>query len=489
MSAATRDAAWGGHALQRAAPVSSTRGLDNPFMPRIHPVSRPPRTLAACADPRLAQLSVVWLLWPLTAPATQSPSRWQGAVAAYTAPYVQMNDFSGTILILRPVGDSLVSGFGFADRARGIRNGPDTRYGIGSLTKTFTAAAIAMLRERGQLAFEDTLGKFIPAFPHGGEITIEHLLAHTSGIPDYHSLPDYAAKRVRPITLAEFATWIGAKPLDSPPGAKDAYSSSGYAVLAYVIERVSGMSYSHFLRQNIFEPLRMTETGDLTEGGAIPRLAMGYDPGFPPDGVQPPPRMSATWLEGSGSLYSTVSDLAKWARAIMENRLFRMTALDYPYGWGKRTWGGRDVIEQDGRIALGYASHISIYPHDSLVLVILGNIQSAVADRMRADLAALVFRQPYTVPRLRDTARPAPELLRQYAGRYEVAPGFVLTVRTDGRRLTLAGPEGDYLPLEPETDTDFFFRALYVEVGFERDQGGHVADLKWDGQFTCKRLP
>lgn len=418
------------------------------------------------------------------------PSRasWTDALTAYMTPLSQMNDFTGTILILREGRDSVVRGFGYADRARGIANGPATRFGIGSLTKTFTAAAIAILLERGLVSLDDTLGKFIRGFPHGGEITIRHLLAHSSGIPDYHSLPDYNARRAQPTTLAEFAAWIGTKPLEFRPGEKDSYSSSGYALLADVIERASGLTYDEFLRRNIFEPLGMTETGDLIERTKVPGLATGYDPGFPPTGVQSPPHMSATWLEGSGSLYSTVADLVRWARAVRDDRLYHLEALDYPYGWGKRTWLERDVIEQDGRIALGYASHISIYPKDSVIVVILGNIQSAVTDRMRTDLAALAFGEPFQVPELRPSANPSPSHLTQYTGRYEVGPGFVMTVQAEGHHLSLAGPEGDFLPLEPESDSTFFFRVLYVPVRFERDTAGTVVDLNWGGQFVCRKI-
>lgn len=436
--------------------------------------------------------AAAWLaLGAISAAAQARPPRprWSDALAAYVAPYARMNDFSGTILIIREGHDSIVRGFGFADRARGVRNGPATLYAIGSLTKTFTAAGIAILHERASVSLEDTLGKFIPGFPHGGQITLRHLLAHTSGVPDYHSLPDYAARRPRPTTLAEFAAWIGTKPLDFPPGQRDSYSSSGYALLAYVIERVSGLRYGEFLRRNVFEPLGMTATGDLSDGVPVPGLATGYDPGFPPTGIQSPPQVSPTWLEGSGSLYSSAADLVRWARAVRDDRLFRREALDYPYGWGQRTWLGRDVIEQDGRIALGYASHISVYTKDSVIVVVLGNIQSAVTDRMRTDLAALAFGESYQVPELRPTGTPAPALLTRYAGRYEVGPGFVMTVKVEGRYLSLAGPEGDFLPLEPESDSTFFFRALYVPVRFDRDTTGTVIDLNWGGQLTCKKIP
>jgi hypothetical protein len=107
---------------------------------------------------------------------------------------------------------------------------------------------------------------------------------------------------------------------------------------------------------------------------------------------------------------------------------------------------------------------------------------------MRTDLAAIAFHEPYQPPRLRRTGHPTAELLRKFAGRYEVGPGFVLTVRADSDRLALAGPEGDYLPLDPQSDAEFFFRALYVPVAFERDSTGSVVDLKWGDQFKCKRI-
>src|SRR5258708_39698106 len=107
-------------------------------------------------------LGAACLLLPSAARATQSPPSWREAVAAYVAPYVQMNDFSGTILILRPGKDSLISAFGFADRARGTPNCADTRYGIGSLTKTFTAAAIAVVGERANLSLPAQVGTLIP---------------------------------------------------------------------------------------------------------------------------------------------------------------------------------------------------------------------------------------------------------------------------------------------------------------------------------------
>src|SRR5260370_24085941 len=128
--------------------------------------------------------------------------------------------------------------------------------------------------------------------------------------------------------------------------------------------------------------------------------------------------------------------------------------------WGKRTWFGRDLIGQDGRIALGYASHLSIYPKDSVIVVILGNIQSAVTDRLRTDVAALVWGEPFRGPQPRHHATPTAAVLEQYAGRYQVGPGFAMTVRVDGRRISLSGPEGDFRAPQTRSHSDFFFGTL-----------------------------
>lgn len=138
------------------------------IVPQRRGTPRPARRRALWGGRPLAALGLLSVLASSPAPALQSTRGWRDAVAAYVAPYVHMNDFSGTILLLRPGKDSLVSAFGVADRASGRNTTPDTRYGIGSLTKTFTAGAIAMLRERGKLSLDDTLGTFIPGFPHGG---------------------------------------------------------------------------------------------------------------------------------------------------------------------------------------------------------------------------------------------------------------------------------------------------------------------------------
>jgi CubicO group peptidase (beta-lactamase class C family) len=403
-----------------------------------------------------------------------------------------MRDFSGTVLVARGGRVLVDRAYGWASYELGIPASQTMRFGIGSVTKTFTAAAIELLAERGRLALHDTLSKFLPGLVFGDSVTLEQLLAHTAGVPDYYGFPEYAARRTEPMSVEEFARLVGSKPLDFKPGSQGRYSNSGYKLLAAVLERVSGMSYSTFVRTQIFEPLHLAETGTLTDAGLVERLAPGYDPGFPPERVQPAAYTSRTWLEGNGSVYSTAADLLRWIEAIQSDALVHNSRLPYPYGWGKHVRFGRDVLEQNGRIPAGYAAYIGTYPKDGVTVIVLSNIQSAVVDQMGADLAALVLGRPYTIPAIRSDALTPTEVdsvaLHGLAGRYQVFPGFVLTVRATRRGLLLAGPEGAFLPVDTEGPGGFFFRPLYVPIRFRTDSVGRATALLWAGTQECKRV-
>lgn len=424
--------------------------------------------------------------------------RWPlaGIVAArvdeFVTPYVAMRDFSGTILIARARQVLVSRGYGFADFERRLPADDRTAYGIGSITKTMTAAGIELLAGQGRLTLSDPITKYIPSFVHGDSITITHLLEHSSGLKDYYSWPSYATGRAEPISQAAFLAEVQTQPLDFPPGTRSTYSNSGYFVLAAIIERVSGMPYGEFIRRNLFRPLRMTDAGVLQDGLSVRGLAKGYDPGFPPARVQPAASVSRTWLVGSGSVYASALDLYHWLQAIRDHSIIRLDTFDYPYGWGKRTRFGQELLEQNGRVPIGYASYVALYPRDDLIVIVLSNIQSEVTEQMGVGLAAIALGETYEIPYLRLGVRDArvgdSALFSSYSGRYEIAPGFVLTVRSVAQGILIAGPDGAFLPMDHEGSDRFFFRPLYVRIVFERDGGGQISGLDWGGQFKAKRL-
>jgi CubicO group peptidase (beta-lactamase class C family) len=431
-----------------------------------------------------ALLATILIALPGSGAATSSIS---AQVDRYVQPLVEMRDFSGVVLVARSGHVIVRRAYGLASQELGVAATPRTVYGIGSISKTFTAAAIILLAQQGKLSLDDPVAKFLPAFRPDDKITIKQLLAHESGLQDYFNFPEYSAHRAEPVTLDAFVALAGTRPLDFPPGTKSSYSGSGYKVLAYLIERISGEPYASFVSRHLFAPLHMKQSGDLTDHDLVEGLAPGYDPGLPPRRLQPAAYESRTWLEGNGSLYSTADDLYRWAEATRGDAPVHWSRLAYPYGWGKRTRFGRDSVEQSGRIAIGYVAYLAVYPKDDVVIVVLSNIQAAVAEQMGIDLAALVFGGHYDVPKKRPAANESE--LSPYAGRYDFGGGFAVTVKAENGGLWVAGPDGAFLVLDEEQPPVFFFRPLYVTITFERDATGHVTGLNWGGQMRARKVP
>ncbi|MFQ5721449.1 MAG: serine hydrolase domain-containing protein [Candidatus Aminicenantales bacterium] len=206
-------------------------------------------------------------------------SDFKAEVDAYIKPYLDLGGYSGTVLIAKNGEILFRKGYGMASYEFDVPNTAKTKFQIASLSKSFTSAAIMILQERGKLSVHDPLSKFIPDYPGGKKITIHHLLTHTSGIPNVNNFPEYSRDSRFPQTLDEIIKMFKDKPLMFEPGEKYSYSNSNYNLLAYIIEKVSGVSYGEFLRKNIFQTLEMNETGHHGEASAIIKnLASGYMP-------------------------------------------------------------------------------------------------------------------------------------------------------------------------------------------------------------------
>jgi CubicO group peptidase (beta-lactamase class C family) len=425
------------------------------------------------------------LLMAASVPVAQAnKSRFDENVAAY----VRNGDFNGSILVAKGGRILFQKSYGMANYEWRVPNSERTRFHIASVTKTFTAAAILRLEQGGKLKLSDPLSKYIPDFLNGDRITIEQMLSHTSGLPDYYSLPEYTTKKYQRVALPELIAWVKTKPLDFLPGSKSSYSNTGYGFLAYIIEQVSGKSYDEFITEEILKPAGMKETGAFRDEDVIPNRASGYQPALGNSGLRNAPPYDKTILVGSGSLYSTTDDLYMWARALQARRFFDIQKLAYPYGWGTHeTKRGHKYIEQSGRDP-GFASHVSVFLDDDLVVIVLGNLEDAAVNRMADDLAGLALGESPQPPAVRAKTTAAIQSASEYAGRYEVSPSFLLDVKVEGGDLYLRGTGGDYLPLEPIGKESFFYRQLYVKVGFKRDKAGKIEALLWNGGYPCKKV-
>lgn len=351
----------------------------------------------------------------------QTPTAQQitAKVDAYMNVAARAKYFNGSVLVARN-GQPLISkGYGMANHELRVPNKPQTAFRIGSLTKQFTATAIMMLQERRKLNVKEPICKYLENCPAAWQnVTIHHLLTHTSGIPSYTSLPDFGKISAQHFTFAGFVDVFRDKPLEFKPGDKFDYSNSGYYLLGLIVEQVSGASYAEFLRGNVFLPLGMKNSGYDDSSTVVPNRASGYyrrkNSFFNAD------YMNMTIPYSAGALYSTTEDLLIWEQALYTDKIIPRTSLDemfkplskkvnrnwdYGYGWGIGKKFDRAVIGHSGEIN-GFSSMLIRFPSERVTVIVLSNNQNANAEEIGEGLSAIVFGAPYDLP-----APPVSEML------------------------------------------------------------------------------
>lgn len=341
-----------------------------------------------------------------TPPARPFPN--EAAIDAYLSGLAARDELSGSVLIAR--NGMLFSGaYGTADRRDGEPNTPQTMFRLGSVTKQFTAMAILILQQRHLLRTTDGVCRYVPSCPEDWRsISIWNLLTHTSGIPDYINVPDLTSWWTKPQTPAQLLARFEDLPLDFRPGSIMRYSNSNYALLGWIIERVSGQPYATFLQSAIFGQLGMTSTGF-----DVAQIRPGHAQGYYRDYVTPD-RYDPSVLYAAGGLYSSAQDMLTWDRALTADTLVPRAAMtdmftahvrcppagsqdgcllptDIGYGFG---WFVAN--EPQGRLEYhvghidGFFSFNGIYTQRGLDVVVLSNLETTDVLGIGRKLAAMV---------------------------------------------------------------------------------------------------
>lgn len=387
--------------------------------------------------------------------------------------YVANKTFMGTALVAK--GDHVLfsKGYGFANLEWNIPNAPNTKFRLGSVTKQFTAASILLLEERGKLKTDDPIKKYIPEAPAAWDkITLFHILTHTAGIPNFTSFPDYPKIGPFPTTAAKLLESFRDKPLDFDPGTKWNYSNSGYVVLTYVIEKVSGESYEKFVRDNIFTPLGMKDSGYDSNEAIIPNRASGYSPGR--NGFENAGFVHMTVPQGAGALYSTTEDLLKWEQGLFGGKVLKPESLEkmtrpflqnYAFGLSVETLSGRKVISHNGGIQ-GFNTNLTYYPDDKLTIVVLSNVNGPAPDELARKLAAVAHGEQVKLQTERKEITLDPKVLARHVGAYQMGPGMNMLVTLQNNQLfTKLGNQPD-VAVYPESETMFFLKVVDAQVEF-----------------------
>jgi CubicO group peptidase (beta-lactamase class C family) len=405
--------------------------------------------------------------------------------AAYPA------DGPGATAIVVKDGEVLFQGArGMADLELGVPLTPDHVLRLGSITKQFTAAAIMLLEQQGKLTVGDSITKYLPGYPiNGYEITIEHLLTHTSGIFSYTSIPGYmVGNEIRAdLSTEELVDVFDDLEMDFSPGEQWSYSNSGYVVLGAIIEKVSGQSYADFVKDNIFEPLGMNNSH---YGGSqlIPGRASGYQ--AIEDGYTNAPFLSMTQPHAAGSLLSTVGDLARWnaglfgGELLTEESVARMTTeftlndgegTGYGYGLSVREIDGTPVIDHGGGIH-GFATYALWMPEAKIYVALLCNNPDNLTgpNYVVRQMAAKATGNPLPTRTAIDLDG---ETLDEYVGVYTISETQSRSVTVEDDRLYTQRTGSMRMHAFAHAEDTFFYERNFSHFTFERDAEGRVARM------------
>ncbi len=417
----------------------------------------------------------------------------------YMNALVKAGWFNGSILIAREGKVIMNKGYGMANFELDVPNTPQTKFRLGSITKPFTAMAIMLLQERGKLSLQDSICKYVADCPAAWQpITIHHLLSHTSGLAKHDKAGDYLKIAMMPMTLQQMIESFKKKPADFKPGEKFDYNNNGYILLGYVIEKVSGQSYEGFLRENIFAPLKMADSGYDNHDPIIKNRAAGYR-------AEDGKLFNAAYTDPSqpfsaGALYSTTGDLLLLDQALYDGRIlspksietmFTPVLANYGYGWFMMQQANRRAIMHPGGVP-GFSAMITRFPESKVLIVLLSNMDNMPIIRAGNDLGAIVFGEKYEVPRTRTAVKVDPKIFEAYVGDYEDRPGRVtaILVQNGILMLKLAG-QPDPTEMSAQSETEFFDPYHDTQVVFVKDAGGRVTEmiLRINGrEFHAKKI-
>ncbi|HJZ67900.1 MAG TPA: serine hydrolase [Blastocatellia bacterium] len=381
---------------------------------------------------------------------------------------------------------ALAKGYGLANVELNVPAKAETIFQSGSVGKQFTATLVMMLVEEGKLALDDHISKYIPEAPDTWkDITIRHLLTHTSGL----SNRIYAQINMRQdYTDDELLKKIESMPLDFQPGEKWSYSNTGYVTLGIIVKKATGKFYGDLLRDKIFVPLGMTTARIINEADIVPNRAAGYRnvKGELKNQEWVSPALNTT---ADGSLYLTVLDMAKWDAALYTEKLLKRSSLEqmwtpvkladgkaqqYGFGWGFGDANGHHIIEHGGAWQ-GFTTYIARYVDDKLTLIVLTNLAGANPGRIAHGVAG--FYNAALAPKEPKTIALDPKTFDAYVGEYQLSANVVLAISREGDKFYVEASALPKAQMFAESETKFFLKMMDAQITFVKDGSGKVSHL------------
>lgn len=412
------------------------------------------------------------------------------------------NQFNGNVLIAEKGNVIYKKSFGLRDEDKNLPLTDNSVFELASVSKQFTAMGIVLLEQKGKLKYDDLLSKYLPQLDFYKGISIRHLLNHTGGLPDYMQLVGTKGDTTKINTNKDIIS-LYAKEKPAAlfiPGSKYEYSNTGYALLASVIEKVSGKTYASFLADNIFKPLKMDNTFVYNRRLAprkIDNYAYGYVLAANGKKILPDNDPNNNYvicldgIVGDGTVNSTTADLLKWDRALYTDKLVPKKTIDmiftppvlpnnekteYGFGWIAT------VSDDYGKLANhsggwpGYVTFIERHMDNDKTIIVLQNNEGGLS--FRNNLRHILYGKALVAVKDKPVQITLTEAqLAPYVGEYELQPGYNMAITLANGQLYTQIPGQDKFPIFAESETSFFLKVVKAGLEFQKDVSGMVTKV------------
>ncbi len=408
----------------------------------------------------------------------------------YLQVHTDLGYFSGSVLVAQKDRIILSKGYGMSNYEHNITNSPSIKFKLSSLAKPFTSLAIMQLQEKGFLQVTDTLAYYIPDFPNGDKIMIHHLLSHTSGIKNYTALADFHSFKRQPHSIIELIEHFKNLPLDFQPGTAYKFSNSNYVLLNYIISQVACMPFDEYIMQYILKRAGMSESGIEKQQTIVAQRASGYT-------IFNRELLNSDFIDSSviiglGSFYSTIEDMYLFNKALYSEKLANVQTLaalftpytyignpkdniQYGYGWATIKYAGRTVKKHIGGID-GFSTAMYRFVEDEIFIIVLSNFQQVLAEPLSFDLAAIIFDQPYELPKKYSAITLDPKIYTQYVGHYAYKD-LIYSISNKDNKLYFKQPDRPPYEILPLAIDEFFVLGLPISITFKKDTQGQIESL------------
>lgn len=392
--------------------------------------------------------------------------------------------------------------FGLANETTKEKLNENSIFELASCSKQFTAMGIMILKEKGKLNLDDDITKYLPELSFYKDVTVRNLLNHTGGLPDYMQLMDSLFDKSKIATNKDIINMFSKHQpkILFEPNTKWEYSNTGYALLASIIEKASGMTYADYLNKAIFQPLKMKNTfayNRRLSPKKIDNYAFGYVYSDSLKKYVLPDELEETkiviWLDGvvgDGGVNSTVNDLLIWDRALYTNKLltkedmkavFELATLkdgakrNYGFGWGiEENADFGKIANHDGGWP-GYVTFIDRHLTNDKTIIILQN-HSNVTIPSKA-IRSILYNKPLPVQKIRKEISITPEELQKFVGTYAVENEYEIKISLDKDQLFSQLTGQDAFRIFVENEMSFFYKVVDAQIQFEKNEKGEISNL------------